>query len=97
MTRRSGGGFKSPNLTTFMCHQQHEAVCRGWLTVHSESVAVRLAQMTGRLATEAVYAPVTAALYKTGREARDAGMKGVRRPGRAARAMIAKLVRKVGR
>ena len=37
-----------PQTALFLCHTTPESPCRGWLTVHRESVAVRLAPM-GRI------------------------------------------------
>ena len=82
-------------LATFLCHQStitdRETVCRGWLSVHCESVAVRLAEARGEVPPGAKYDPVPVPLYATGNEAADAGLRGVKRPSRKARREIDKL------
>lgn len=81
----------------FLCHQTtiawHNMICRGWLTVHCESVAARLAVAQGRITNEQKYAPVKEPLYTSGNEAADAGLRGIRRPGKKARRVIERLTR----
>ena len=83
------------SLATFLCHQSFEigkdTVCRGWLSVHCESVAARLAVMRGDVTAEQLYAEVQVALYATGNQAADAGMRGVKRPSKQARKVIRRL------
>lgn len=82
---------------TFLCHHtldmSMETVCRGWLTVHQESVAVRLAILTGAVTVEEVYAEVPEKLYATGNEAADFGQKKIEQPSRKARTVISRLMR----
>jgi hypothetical protein len=91
-------GSDEIQIATFHCHQQNatgvETVCRGWLTVHCESIAARLALITGALTVEQLYADVDVELYATGQEARDAGMAGVDDPDERARRAIDRLVQK---
>lgn len=87
---------------TFLCHLTTstgvETVCRGWLAVHAESVAARLAVLRGELTNEQRYAPVDVPLYSSGAEACEAGMAGVPEPDEAAKAAVARLLRRgVGR
>lgn len=90
-----------PALGTFLCHQTHplgrETLCRGWLTVERESLAVRLGCIEGRIDPRQVDAPVTALLYDSGAQAAAMGLRGVRRPSGAAKRLIARLARKLGR
>lgn len=90
-----------PLLATFLCHQTNATgiptACRGWLSVHCESVAARMAVMQGRVTNDQRYAEVDVDLYANGREARDAGMAGVEHPDEAAqRAMDRLLARRAG-
>jgi hypothetical protein len=84
-----------PPLIVFLCHHSptisRDAVCRGWLTVHSESIAVRLAMMNGQVTPEEVYADVKEELYASGAEAAKAGKKGIKRPS----AKAVRLMRKI--
>lgn len=61
----------------FLCHHTHrlgrETVCRGWLAVHPDSMAVRLAIVRGEL-PPAPWPDVAVELYASGQEARDAGL-----------------------
>lgn len=89
-------GFQEiPALGVFLCHasnfKDRDSVCRGWLSVHCDSVAVRLGVITGQIPPEAPFAKVKAKLFKTGKAAADAGMRAINRPGKAARKMIDKL------
>lgn len=78
----------------FLCHHgKRDAVCRGWLSVHADSLAVRLAVIFGSIPAAALSAVVKAPLYASGAEAADAGVRGLKRPGRKARAVIARLLR----
>jgi len=93
------GNVRYPEaLTPFLCHQTHchgrETLCRGWLAVEKESIAVRLLLILGRVTQEQVDAPVSCPLYSTGEEATAAGLQGVSRPSRRARSLMAKLMRK---
>ena len=77
---------------TFLCHYSptidRNAVCRGWLSVHRESVAARLACINGSITPDQLYAEVSAELYPDGATACAAGLKGVNKPSRAARRKI---------
>lgn len=80
----------------FHCHQENitgvATLCRGWLSCHGfGSIAVRLAVLQGVATPEQVEATCTVPLYGSGREAGEAGMAGVRRPGAKARRAIDKL------
>lgn len=95
------GSSEIPATALFLCHQTPEigqqTACRGWLTVHCESVAVRLAVLKGDVTPEQVYAEVKEPLYKSGNEAADAGIKQIKRPGKKARKIVARLAGKGGR
>lgn len=82
----------------FLCHhsnfQTTETLCRGWLTVASESIAVRIAMMDGKVDPDEVYADVDVPLYATGQEACEAGLSGVDSPDEDARQAIDRLIRK---
>lgn len=82
----------------FLCHHTNstgrETVCRGWLTVHCESAAARLAELQGFVTGEQRYADVDTPLYSTGREACDAGMADVPDPSPAAQRAVDRLVKK---
>lgn len=85
----------------FHCHQEPEigkpTLCRGWLSVHCESAAVRILGMQGNVTEEQVYAEVKEPLYKSGNEAADAGLKGIKRPSKKARKIVERLIKKGGR
>lgn len=82
----------------FLCHHSpsmdRDAVCRGWLVVHADSVAVRLAVCQGIIRREDYGRPCDTPLYKTGNAAANAGIKGIKRPGIKARRAIDKLIAK---
>lgn len=88
---------QTPSFGVFLCHHstttKRDTVCRGWLTVHRESVAARIATMQGLVTDEQRYACVREKLYRTGNAAANAGMRGVARPGRKALAVIRRLKR----
>lgn len=76
----------------FLCHNgDRKLACRGWLEVHHENLGVRLALMTGRIDLGKHSKPTKVLLYKSGAEACDAGLKGVKRPGKKAKDVIVKL------
>lgn len=86
------------SFETFLCHQSTaigvDTACRGWATVHCESVSVRLAMMRGTLTRDQVYADVKSPLYADGREAAEAGIAGIMEPSAAAVQAIGKLVQR---
>lgn len=73
-----------PAFATFLCHHSpsmtQNAACRGWLTVHQNSVAVRLALLKGLVTPEQVNAEPTVELFKSGRQACAAGLEGIKYP-----------------
>lgn len=85
-------------LGIFLCHQTNATgkptVCRGWLSVAADSIAVRLAIIQGQITPEQRDAPPLVELYGSGVEAAEAGLAGVERPGVKARQAITRLVRK---
>jgi Family of unknown function (DUF6283) len=89
-------------IALFHCHNEgaigKPTVCRGWVSCHQfDSIAIRLAVCKERLTADQVTASCSVPLYSSGAEACAAGLKDVRRPGRAARAAIAKLTRQRSR
>jgi hypothetical protein len=91
---------REPKMAIFKCHYspslEHDAVCRGWLTVHRESVAVRLAMAIGTFTPEQVYAEPLVELYASGQEACDAGIAGCDQPSIAAIRKIDALEARLG-
>lgn len=86
----------------FHCHQENASgvptLCRGLISaLKFDSVAVRLLVAFGVLTVEQVEATCPVPLYSSGREACDAGMAGVRRPGAKAVRAIEKLEARLGR
>ena len=86
----------------FLCHQStakgSNLLCRGWLSVHRDSIAVRLGVIRGRIDPKEPYRDPQVALYSNGNEAADAGIKRIANPGKKSRQMIQKLVAKgIGR
>jgi hypothetical protein len=82
----------------FLCHhRERKTACRGWLSVHRDSVAVRLAVLTGKIEPEAVHVYVGVDLYWSGAEACRAGLAGVEFPDPGARAAIVRLIERRAR
>lgn len=79
----------------FLCHHSpaigEEYACRGWLSVHCQSAAVRLLMYTELVTEEQVFAKPTVPLFASGAEAAEHGMREIRRPSEAAIAMADKL------
>lgn len=88
----------NPLLSVFLCHQTNatgkETVCRGWLSVEQESIAVRLAMIRGAVTPEQVFAPPLVPLYATGEEAAAAGLSAVEEPSPEAVRLSQRLIRK---
>jgi len=86
-------------LSTFHCHQEHvtgvPTACRGWLTVHADGIAVRLAIARGEVTPEQRDAPVDVDLYATGEAAARAGLADVESPSDAAVTAARKLARRL--
>lgn len=85
-------------LAVFHCHQQNatrvETVCRGWLSVHRRSVAVRLAVAYGLIEPGEVPREAEDLYYASSNAAAEAGLVGVDDPGPEARALIQRLLQK---
>lgn len=74
----------------FMCHMQNGNLCSGWVGAHGpfNLLALRLCHAA---ASVFVYvSPVP--LFKSGAAAAKHGLKSIRKPGKRAREMIAKLI-----
>lgn len=82
-------------LATFLCHQSTVAgrnmACKGWVMVHRESVAVRVACAKGQLDYRTCFEETDVELYESGNAAADAGERQIKRPGREAQAAMFKL------
>lgn len=87
-----------PALGVFLCHQSNahgrSTVCRGWLSVHADSIAVRLALLNGSITVKQRDAAVDVELYDTGADAAAAGAAGIENPSPAARRLIDRLIDK---
>jgi len=87
-----------PALATFHCHQEAvtkvDTVCRGWLSVHRDSVAVRLACVDGRIDPNDVPREVESEYYATGAAAADAGEADISSPSPTARKAVDRLASK---
>ena len=76
----------------FLCHKgDRKLVCRGWLEVHHENIGVRLALLRNIIDLGAHREPTKVPLYKSGRAACAAGLRGVKRPSKKACEVIVKL------
>jgi hypothetical protein len=86
-------------LATFHCHQEHATsvptVCRGWLTVHADGIAVRLAIARGEVTPAQRDAPVNVELYPSGVAAARAGLAGVDDPSSEAVSAMRRLSRRL--
>lgn len=86
-----------PMLAVFHCHQENatgvDTVCRGWLSVHRESPAARLAVLAGAVSVDELCAPTDVALWPSGAAAAEHGLSGVDDPPPEARALVEKLLR----
>lgn len=90
--------FPEAPLAVFLCHQTNatgqDTLCRGWLAVHPDCLAVRIALIQGRLADQDRYHVPQADLHPSGTAACQAGLAEIDSPGPAAERMQARLVRK---
>lgn len=82
-----------PATGVFLCHTDRERLCRGWLTVHSDSVAVRILLRFRQITRRTVYAPVDVPLFSSGAEAADHGVRDITHPSVEAEVMMGKVER----
>lgn len=61
-------------LGVFLCHHANGAVCAGWLAVHGDHVAARLAVARGELPPPYTWPTPTVEVYPTSTAAADAGL-----------------------
>jgi hypothetical protein len=98
-------GYDSPIAeqppSVFLCHQQDGRLCAGWVACHDmeESLGLRVATVSGIVSPD-VYEQTLAyttdvPLFASGAEAALHGLSQLDDPGPQARALIAKLSRKV--
>ena len=84
------------NLGVFLCHNTPRAgdqvACKGWVMVHGDSIAVRIAQIRGQLGDSA-FAETDVPLHESGTAAANFGQRRIKRPGRKAREAMAKLAK----
>lgn len=85
----------------FMCHQQTGGLCTGWLQSHAnrphayDLLALRLCRQLDNAAVSAVaLSEPRVPLFRTGAAAARHGMKEIKRPGRKAKAAVARVLSK---
>ena len=83
-------------FSTFLCHQTNvtdvPTACKGWLMVHCDSVAVRLAQLKGEVKAPECFEEPDVELYASGNEAADAGEREIKRPKAKSRRIARKML-----
>lgn len=88
-----------PELAIFHCHQTTAAgkpiICRGWLSVHRGSTAVRLGVLSGRIDVDDLPKKNESDIYyESGKEACAAGLRDFKVPTIAARYAVHKLAKR---
>lgn len=85
-----------PAIATFHCHQENvtkvPTVCKGWLGVHRDGIAVRFAVVRGDVSIDDVPTDQDPTLYSSGAEAQEFGTLPPSDLGAAALAAQAKLL-----
>lgn len=82
---------------TFLCHNggtpgANDTLCRGWLSVHADSIPVRFLLSQGRVSPEDIPEELDPGLYASGAEACAAGLRGVKKPSRKAKKAMDKIL-----
>lgn len=86
----------------FLCHQANGCLCRGWLDTHGDQLlGLRLGCYKGEVDPEEVNQALSedpaTPVFASAAEAAKHGRRSIKRPGRKAMAMAAKIERKRGR
>lgn len=88
-------------VALFMCHSSPAGLCTGWLQSHAnrshefDLLALRLPRNLDRAEVSKVaLAEPAVPLFRTGKAAAKHGMKAINRPGKKARAAVARIVKK---
>lgn len=81
-------------IGVFMCHQQDGKLCAGWVGCHGANNLVAL-RMVSNVARSVWRFRSPVALFQSGAEACAHGKRAIRRPGAAAKRMVAKLTQKL--
>ena len=93
-----GSRHRVPALGTFHCHQENASgiptACKGWVVVHRDSVAMKVAMIYGAIDPDDVPFEHDDRYYATGTEACEAGLTGVVDPSDVAKKVIDKLIRR---
>lgn len=80
----------------FLCHQStvagHQIACKGFLNVHQESVAVRLALLKEEISPDS-FTPTKCELHESGNAAADFGERDIKHPKTKAKKTIKKLTK----
>lgn len=89
--------FQPQNV--FLCHQADGCLCRGWLDVHGSGLlGVRLACARGTMRYEAVGKALdegpAVPVFDTAAQAAAHGRRSIKRPGKKATALAAKIEKK---
>ena len=89
--------LENGNLATFHCHQEkisgQDTVCKGWLMVHQNTVAVRLCQYRHGIGIDQFEVDKGIELHESGNAAADHGERDIAKPKRKALDMAAKLTK----
>jgi len=84
-------------FAVFMCHQKDGTLCAGWVAGHRphELLALRVAGMHGERIDDSVWDYKTdIAVFSSGAEAREHGMRDMAQPGSKARRLMEKFLEK---
>ena len=88
---------RNETFATFLCHQTtatgEQTVCRGWLTVHAESVAARMGVLNGEFTDDERYADREQSCGRPGRR-RATLVRDIDAPSEAAVAKVESLTRR---
>lgn len=80
----------------FGCHQRDGKLCAGWVAAHGAGNLLALRLRAGRVPQETWDYTTDVPVFASGAEARAHGIKDLKRPGRKAQRLMAKLERKIG-
>lgn len=88
---------------SFLCHNtstvgaENDTLCRGWLTTHPESLAVRFLMLEHKVTVEQIDADPGVPLHASGNEAADFGERDIDNPSPACVAFVQRMLPKQNR
>jgi hypothetical protein len=89
-----GNQFLNEATATFGCHQRDGHLCAGWVATHGATELLALRLRAGKVPAETWEYTTDVPVFASGKEAHDHGVRDMKKPGKKALRLMAKLAEK---